>query len=97
MKLRPSLPFEGKCDICNEEKVVHTVGDEETHRVVTLCSDCLKNYTDEEIFEKFGHIDEKIFEGSISSAADINYVVKGGDKLLAGKVDAKGKGAKNKK
>lgn len=97
MKLRPSLPFEGKCDICNEMKLVHTVGDEETHRVVTLCSDCLKNYTDEEIFEKFSHADEKSFEGSIKSEADINYVVKGGDKLLANKLKARDKEAKSKK
>ena len=61
MRLRPSLPFEGKCDSCGEVKTVHSVGDEDSHRIVTICDNCVKKYTDEEIFDKFSHIDESAF------------------------------------
>ncbi len=75
MKLRPSLPFEGKCDICGEEKMVYTIGDEDTKKIVTLCKDCASKYSDEEIFEKFGHEDKEIFKSATEKPSDVKFTV----------------------
>lgn len=75
MRLRPSLPFEGKCDVCGEVKLVYTIGNEDTKKIVTVCKDCTSKYSDEEIFEKFGHEDEKAFESGIEKSSDIKFTM----------------------
>jgi predicted nucleic acid-binding Zn ribbon protein len=68
MKIKLSATFEGKCDFCKERKTVFTAGDEETKKVVTICEDCSKklgNMLTEEVVEKYGHVDERVFEQGI--------------------------------
>lgn len=68
MKIKLSATFVGSCDICKEEKIVFTAGDEDSKKVVTVCEDCAKNLGDmkvSEVIEKYGYKDEKAFERGI--------------------------------
>ena len=65
MKIKLSATYEGKCTICKKKSIVFTAGDEETHRVVTVCKNCadrLSGKTMEEIIEKYGKKDDEPFK-----------------------------------
>jgi len=65
MKIKISATYEGKCDLCKEEKIVFTAGDEDTKKVVTICEDCAKEIGDvstSDVIEKHGKVDEDEFE-----------------------------------
>jgi protein-arginine kinase activator protein McsA len=79
MKIKISATFEGKCDVCNEEKVVFTAGDEDTKKAVTICRDCAAENAGSQtsdIVEKYGHVDESLFSGDAVS-------IQGMDKLMS--------------
>lgn len=79
MKIKISATFEGKCDVCEEEKVVFTAGDEDTKRTVTICKDCAAENAGlqiSDVVEKYGHADEAAFSGEAVS-------VQGMDKLMS--------------
>ena len=65
MKLKISATFFGRCDICKKEKLVFSVGDEDSKKVVTLCKDCVEKLNGmlaSEVVKKFGKKNEKAFE-----------------------------------
>jgi len=79
MKIKISATFEGKCDICGEESVVFTAGDEDTMKAVTICKSCANENAGmqtSDMVEKYGHVDESIFKGDAVS-------IKGMDKLMS--------------
>jgi len=79
MKIKISATFEGKCDLCGDEKVVFTAGDEDTHKAVTICNDCAAlnaGMQTSEVVEKYGHTDEALFTGDAIS-------IRGMDKLMS--------------
>jgi len=79
MKIKISATFEGKCDVCNEEKVVFTAGDEDTKRTVTICKDCASENAGlqiSDVVEKYGHADAAAFSGDAVS-------IRGMDKLMS--------------
>lgn len=68
MKIKISATFEGKCSICKKEKIVFTAGDEDTHKVVTVCKDCADNLgakTTSEVIEGYGKKDDSAFEEGV--------------------------------
>lgn len=68
MKIKLSATFEGKCDICGKEGIVFTAGDEETRKAVTICKECSEKLGDmhtSEVIEKYGKVDEKVFDGGV--------------------------------
>lgn len=68
MKIKLSATFEGKCDICGKEGVVFTAGDEDAKKAVTVCKECsdkLGSMHTSEVIEKYGKIDEKVFEEGV--------------------------------
>ncbi len=68
MKIKLSATFLGKCNICKEEKIVFTAGDEDSKKVVTVCEDCAKKLGSmevSEVIEKYGHKDEEVFRKGI--------------------------------
>ena len=68
MKIKLSATFEGRCDICKKEEVVFTAGDEDSHRVVTVCKPCSEKLGAmqlSEVIEKYGHEDKAPFEEGI--------------------------------
>ncbi len=68
MKVKISGTFEGKCDLCNKNGVVFTIGDEESKKVVTICKDCSSKMGDtklEDAIEKHGKVDKKPFEKGV--------------------------------
>lgn len=65
MKIKFSATYEGKCDICKKDSIVFTVGDEDTHRVVTVCKKCTEDMGDiqtSEVIEKHGKVNKYHFE-----------------------------------
>ena len=65
MKIKISATYEGKCDLCSEDKIVFTAGDEDTKKVVTICEDCAKEIGDmptSDVIENHGKVDESEFE-----------------------------------
>jgi transcription elongation factor Elf1 len=69
MKIKLSATFEGKCNICGNEKIVFTAGDEDTKKAVTVCKDCADHLGDmklSEAIEKYGKIDEESFKDGLS-------------------------------
>ena len=68
MKIKLSATFEGKCSICKKESIVFTAGDEDTHKVVTVCKGCadrLGTETTSQVIEEYGKKDDKSFEEGI--------------------------------
>lgn len=68
MKIKLSATFEGKCDICGKETTVFSAGDEDTKKIVTICKECsnkLGEMHTSEVIEKYGKVDEKIFEEGV--------------------------------
>lgn len=68
MNLKISATFEGKCDLCKKSGIVFTVGDEDTHKAVTICKDCsVKNGSESisTVVEKYGKKDDKAFEPGV--------------------------------
>ena len=68
MKIKLSATFEGKCSICKKESVVFTAGDEDTHKVVTVCKECAEKLGPEatsQVIEEYGKKDDKAFEEGI--------------------------------
>ena len=79
MKIKISATFEGKCDLCGDEKAVFTAGDEDTHKAVTICKDCAAlnaGMQTSEVVDKYGHVDETLFTGDAIS-------IRGMDKLMS--------------
>ena len=68
MKIKLSATFEGKCSICGKETTVFTAGDEDTHKVVTVCKECadrLGTESVEEVVEEYGKKDDGPFKEGI--------------------------------
>jgi len=68
MKIKLSATFEGKCQICNKEKVVFTAGDEDSKKVITICKECSDELGDmqvSDVIDKYGKVDETSFEEGI--------------------------------
>ncbi|MBI1979094.1 MAG: hypothetical protein HYS62_03495 [Candidatus Aenigmarchaeota archaeon] len=68
MKIKLSATFDGKCSICKKESLVFTAGDEDTHKVVTVCRDCANRLGTEEtsqVIEEYGKKDDVAFEEGI--------------------------------
>jgi hypothetical protein len=69
MKIKLSATFEGKCSICNKESNrVFTAGDEDTHKVVTVCKECAERLGTEatsQVIEEYGKKDDEAFEEGI--------------------------------
>lgn len=68
MKIKLSATFEGKCSICKKERIVFTAGDEDTHKVVTVCKDCADRLGTEatsQVIEEYGKKDDTAFEEGI--------------------------------
>ncbi len=68
MKIKLSATFEGRCSICKKKLKVFTAGDEDTHRVVTVCENCanrLGTETTSQVIEEYGKKDDKAFEEGI--------------------------------
>ena len=79
MKIKISATFEGKCDLCGEEAVVFTAGDEDTHKAVTICRECASDNAGmqtSDIVEKHGHVDDDLFKGDA-------VCIQGMDKLMS--------------
>jgi len=79
MKIKISATFEGKCDVCGEDKIVFTAGDEDTKKIVTVCRDCAAlnaGLQTSDMIEKYGHVDETLFKGDAIS-------IQGMDKLMS--------------
>lgn len=68
MKIKLSATFEGKCDVCGKEGIVFTAGDEEEKKAVTICKECSEKLGEmhtSEVIEKYGKVDEKVFDGGV--------------------------------
>mgnify|MGYP001577861873 CR=1 FL=1 len=68
MKIKLSATFEGKCSICKKESIVFTAGDEDTHKVVTVCKECanrLGKETTSQVIEEYGKKNDEAFEEGI--------------------------------
>ena len=68
MKIKLSATFEGKCSICKKERIVFTAGDEDTHKVVTVCKECSERLGTEstsQVIEEYGKKDDEAFEEGI--------------------------------
>ncbi len=68
MKIKISATFEGKCSICKKQKIVFTAGDEDTHKVVTVCKDCADRLGSEatsQVIEEYGKKDDRPFKEGI--------------------------------
>lgn len=68
MKIKLSATFEGKCLICKKNTIVFTAGDEDTHKVVTICKECadkMGNTATSEVIEQYGEKDDTAFEEGI--------------------------------
>lgn len=68
MKIKLSATFEGKCSLCGKETTVFTAGDEDTKRAVTICKECsdkLGEMQTADVIEKYGTVDEKVFEEGV--------------------------------
>ena len=68
MKIKLSATFEGKCDLCKKKGIVFTAGDEDTKKAVTICKGCsekLGKMQTSEVIEKYGKVDEKVFENGV--------------------------------
>ncbi len=68
MKIKLSATFEGKCSICKRNAIVFTAGDEDTHKVVTVCRDCANRLGTEvtsQVIEEYGKKDDVAFEEGI--------------------------------
>lgn len=68
MKVKLSATFEGRCDLCGKETTVFTAGDEDTKKVVTICKECsdkLGDTSTSEVVEKYGKVDEKVFDRGV--------------------------------
>ncbi len=77
MKIKISATYEGKCSLCNKDKVVFTAGNEDTKKVVSVCEDCANDIGDVptyDIIKKYGKINESAFDADGIS-------VKGLDKI----------------
>lgn len=67
MKIKLSATFEGKCMICECDKVVFSAGDEDTGKVATLCHDCCDRLGDiktSEVIDRYGKVDKEVFKGA---------------------------------
>ena len=65
MKIKLSATFQGKCSICGKETTVFTAGDEDTHKVVTVCKECadrLGSEFVEEVVMEYGKKDDEAFK-----------------------------------
>ena len=63
-----SATFEGKCDLCKKKKKVFTLGDNDTHKAVTICKECSDKIGSEsisEVVKKFGKKDDKFFKPGV--------------------------------
>ncbi len=68
MRIKLSATFEGKCDFCGKEKLVFSAGDEDTHKVITICQDCTNERAGKktsEMIEEFGHKDDSVFDEGV--------------------------------
>ena len=68
MKIKLSATFEGKCSICKKGSVVFTAGDEDTHKVVTVCKWCadkLGSETTSEVIERYGKMNDDAFKEGV--------------------------------
>jgi hypothetical protein len=68
MKIKISATFEGKCDICGNNAMIFTAGDEDTKKVVSICKDCsdkLGEMKTSDVVEKYGKVDEKSFDQGV--------------------------------
>jgi protein-arginine kinase activator protein McsA len=77
MKIKLSPTHEGKCMICGKGKIVFSVGDEDTKKIVTICEHCAKEIGDiptSEVIEKHGQINKEAFSAQ-------GMQIKGLDKL----------------
>lgn len=68
MKIKLSATFEGKCEVCGKEGIAFTAGNEETKKAVTICKECSEKLGEmhtSEVIEKYGKVDEKVFEEGV--------------------------------
>ena len=68
MKIKLSATFEGKCSICKKKSIVFTAGDEDTHKVVTVCKECADKFSEKttsQIIEEYGKKDEGAFKEGV--------------------------------
>lgn len=68
MKIKISATFEGKCSICKQETKVFTAGDEDTHKVVTVCKGCANRLGTEstsKVIEDYGKMDAAAFKEGV--------------------------------
>ena len=71
MKIKISATFEGKCSICKKQRIVFTAGDDDTHKVVTVCKECADKFSEKttsQIIEEYGKKDDRPFKGGIKIA-----------------------------
>lgn len=69
MKIKLSATFEGKCNICREEKIVFTAGDEDTKKTVTVCKECSAEMGEKptsEVIEEHGRKDKESFKEGVN-------------------------------
>ncbi|MFH1623203.1 MAG: hypothetical protein ABIA12_01650 [Candidatus Aenigmatarchaeota archaeon] len=93
MKIKISATFEGKCDVCGEEKTVFTAGDEDTKKIVTVCRDCASanaGLQTSDMIERHGHVDEAIFKGDAISIQGMDKLMSEVAKLKEGEKEAEG-------
>ena len=68
MKIKISATFEGKCSVCKKKRKVFTAGDEDTHKVVTVCKDCadrLGSESTSQVIDEYGKKDDDVFKEGV--------------------------------
>ncbi len=79
MKIKISATYEGRCSLCNKDKIVFTAGDEDTKKVVSICRDCANSIGDvstSDVIEKYGKEDESAFDGEGISIKGLDKIQK---------------------